>query len=659
MPSSMFTIPDVLEDPMFPRFWKTSVSVAGRQLRIPDLTTRKGLKRVHKNFDNIHNRLAVAFAAALSSGAMLEMGAILGLMTQMCVDNILRDKLVAKGLAETIGGLLEVESIRALALGSLAVVTQPGASLMVYRAVVTLNAPLARLAVNASDRNTAELIVCIMVHAAQGVLRTPYQPEGAVLDRMCMSMVLPNVLLVLRTPLVSYTLLNHALDLCLMSSRYFAEECRVTESFVPLLASFTRSNDLKVRTLSMCAIIHLSNGEQDVTEVPFYPHTLSEILAQGAPPSISHIVNMSNFDNLDLATIIRASVEYRRTMTSAEKGFDPCILGRRLAILVQRHDLVVGEKQQEPGRNTLHGSGSWVDMFSQCARALRQTGSSQDMDSADVLEMKFLLIRRRAGAAVSLATRAITRNRNLAYGYLVISAASDGEQGLRTARKGLMCSGMTPFIRQQLLWRAVMFGALLGLQLMQEAWTPIGLAQGSLLLVSALEDTHRFVAEVPRDNFWLLPVLNWHIILTILVRGPELSDELLELQDTLLRLQNAADIMHYLRYTISHKQLDSARLRVFNAYKRGAQEWGWLVQRFDDLGDNPDSPHVCYAGHWNGKSELRSNSHLTPTEIHRCSWCSMPSAALRKCRKCGEAMYCDVSCQRSHWSVHKSVCSPY
>lgn len=431
---------------------------------------------------------------------------------------------------ERIRRLLEFDSTRTLALGSLAVVTQLGAPHNVNCAVVALNAPLARLAAIAEDHSLIELAVAIMAHATRGVLRTTYEPQNAVLDTMSMFTVLPIVLTILRGPHLSYPLLTHALDLCLTTTRHFPHECRSTPSFVALLASLTRSSDLVVRSLGMCAIIRLSKGEQDAPAEPFFPHKISEILARGAPPTISHIFDVSRMNDLDVTTIINTSFEYRTIMALAEYDFDPCALGRRLAIIIQRHDLVIGEKCGDGDTRSNPPFASWLDAFPLCAHALCQTGSSEDMDSADILKMKFSRLRGQEESAISVAKDALIRNRKLAYAYLVLTMASADGEGLRIAKKGLKCPGITPYVRQQLLWQAVRHGAVLGLRFMQDGVNPFAYAYGLVLLSSALEDTFSFIHVTPPDSCSLLPILNWNIILTILVDGPELSEELAEIE---------------------------------------------------------------------------------------------------------------------------------
>ena len=47
--------------------------------------------------------------------------------------------------------------------------------------------------------------------------------------------------------------------------------------------------------------------------------------------------------------------------------------------------------------------------------------------------------------------------------------------------------------------------------------------------MSAREDAKTFIAEAPPDNRHMQTMLNWYIILTIAIKGPELSEGLAEL----------------------------------------------------------------------------------------------------------------------------------
>ena len=54
-------------------------------------------------------------------------------------------------------------------------------------------------------------------------------------------------------------------------------------------------------------------------------------------------------------------------------------------------------------------------------------------------------------------------------------------------------------------------------------------AEGAAFLVSAWEDANTFIAEAPPDTRHMLGMLGWYVLLTVVVRGPELSADLREL----------------------------------------------------------------------------------------------------------------------------------
>ena len=43
--------------------------------------------------------------------------------------------------------------------------------------------------------------------------------------------------------------------------------------------------------------------------------------------------------------------------------------------------------------------------------------------------------------------------------------------------------------------------------------------------------------------------------------------------------------------------------------------------------------------------------------VFRCACCGKEAwHKMPKCRQCGQAYYCDATCQRKHWQKHKPVC---
>ena len=118
---------------------------------------------------------------------------------------------------------------------------------------------------------------------------------------------------------------------------------------------------------------------------------------------------------------------------------------------------------------------------------------------------------------------------------------ADHEQGLRAVKKGLKCRTITPFVRTYMLWRAIEHAGDLGVSVLQDAkQDDTRYAEGVAFLMSAWEDSKTFTAEAPPDNRHMQTILNWYIILTIAIKGPELSQDLRELAVRLRSLRAGA-----------------------------------------------------------------------------------------------------------------------
>jgi hypothetical protein len=63
------------------------------------MTTRRGLKKVYTNFDTVYNKLDSAYRSNLDNERIR--GGIVGIYAKMCVDSLLRNKLMERGKRET------------------------------------------------------------------------------------------------------------------------------------------------------------------------------------------------------------------------------------------------------------------------------------------------------------------------------------------------------------------------------------------------------------------------------------------------------------------------------------------------------------------------------------------------------------------------------
>ena len=128
--------------------------------------------------------------------------------------------------------------------------------------------------------------------------------------------------------------------------------------------------------------------------------------------------------------------------------------------------------------------------------------------------------------------------------------------------------------------------------------------------------------------------------------------------------------MKTLGYTIKKTQMRLAREMILDLYPKAVTEWGAFIKRFDELdaradkqqpisstqadddlaawldhmklddGEDESAPHYC------SHPKISTNS----VELYRCSWCGNPSAALRKCGRCGKTRQVSPVAHERHQS---------
>ncbi|KAG5341409.1 hypothetical protein C0989_010775 [Termitomyces sp. Mn162] len=188
-------------------------------------------------------------------------------------------------------------------------------------------------------------------------------------------------------------------------------------------------------------------------------------------------------------------------------------LGLKLAEYILRTEFSIAEgvfQSQDPrsGKIEVGDLGlpftRWVDALPPCARAIRMGGTPKEEDLADILDIKYHILKQRISNAVELARKGLKRTPDQAYFYYAITLSADHVEGLRAAKKGLKCKHITPFVRFQLMQRAVEHAGDMVIRILQDS-PAVGKAkweEGIAFLMSALDDTkHALKARKVADNF--------------------------------------------------------------------------------------------------------------------------------------------------------------
>ncbi|KAG2111771.1 hypothetical protein BD769DRAFT_1630248 [Suillus cothurnatus] len=663
--------------------WDTRVKVLCEFLQLPDLSRRSGLKKVHANFNEVYHNIDDVYVANIKNEKIT--GAIIGIYTKMCADAILRDKLFQKGLVSKITPLIKIPSTRYLALRALTTVTHHGG--VDIRKEISLESPslLKIIQENPDDLRAAEMAISTMAHAIGAAINQEDSPAPKYVTAANIKVLIPVVIDFMRKPGVTIQLLHHGLELLTHPVLHCWSECKTIAPLQNLLVACLRSADLTVRVSALGGLLRLEALSSEEDQRQFDPHKLMAAIERRFPDHLVDILTDYGSMRCDTFLTMTSTADNQKAMMKCAQDKDLYSLGIKLAELITRTEFSIAEggfQMQDPRTGKIEINRDiglpfimWSDALPHCARAIRAKGRPGEEDLADMITAKFFIIRSRIPDAIEAAKRGLQRNPKFAYFYYVITLGKDHYEGLRSAKKGLKCPKMTPFVRFGLLHRAVELAGNLGVCRIQES-SPGDRRydEGVAFLMSAMEDAKVYATEAPPDARHMKNVLYWYICLTLTIKGPETPADLQELQVALKKL-GYADEFSILLGTIPPKtQLRLTQQNIVKRYPTAVQEWKDLIARFDEvmMDERPislekaeddlaawlDDLHIDQGEEDECQPQRCSHPRISPNTValYRCSWCGNPSAALRKCSGCEKARYCDGGCQKSHWSEHKATC---
>ncbi|KAF4563765.1 hypothetical protein EYR40_003098 [Pleurotus pulmonarius] len=662
--------------------WDAIVHTLCDAFHLPNLTTRHGLKKVHADFNNIHRRLDQAYVS--NKGNDKIMGGVVGVFAKMCTDSILRDKIIERGFLDRLFPLLEFDFARHMALRALTTVTHHGGA--DCRVAIALHSPtlVALMEGYPDDTKIAELCIVTLAHCIAAVVSNPDPPPPSTIRAIGLQSVLQVTVDNIRKPDISHYAVNHAYSLLASSTTHCPEICNRIPSMIRFLVAGLRSKDWVARCTCLGGLIrlHAKDAEDDrlmldpqrmITAFERFPLHIKDILVAYGAPETEYFMTLST------------SVANQKAFLQCAQDHDLYGLGLKLAALIVKTEFSIAQgafQTENPRTGRMENTSlglpfcMWSDALPFCAKAIRDKGKADEQHLANILEIKSLILKGGIPEAVTLARKGLESRPDVAYYYYAITLSSNAEEGLRAAKKGLKCAKITPFLRFQMLQRAVAHAGDLGVITLQDApmdgdqkWE-----EGVTFLTSAYEDAKIYLEEAPPDNRNIKNVSYWYILLTLVIRGSEIDPSLSELKTAFRRLTIADEISSILSASPPKTMLRLTQQTVTKLYADAVNEWGEVISRFDEgATDRPivsetveddlaawldgahedhegddDAPHA-FCGH--------PNVNTNHVRLYRCSWCGAPSAALRKCGGCTKARYCDSGCQKSHWKDHKKSCT--
>ncbi|KAE9408773.1 hypothetical protein BT96DRAFT_932534 [Gymnopus androsaceus JB14] len=687
--------------------WEKVVDLLCEYFKIPNLNSRFGLKRVHSTFDAIWDRLDAAYTKYATN--LRIRGGIVGIYAKMCPDAVLRNRLFKLGVLSRILPLLHESCTHHLALQALSSLAHH-ATCEIHLELAKLTPILVQLLEEYSDNPAfSPLIVTILCHCLAPIQEhvtsdVEYDPtsQAQVLRTLDMNRVLKQITRQMQKRTTSYFLLSHCTSLLLTSALPSCKAILANPSSLNFFIAGLRSLHWQNRGAFLSAVLRLFLVGAEEDTIRMFDPRLS-MARKRLPDHLERILADYGFPRSEQSAILSVGSQIQSAMFRVMRDRDLCRLGQELAGLIMRSAFFPDGICEVADRKQLDVSLPFTrsaESLPRCAQALRQRGGPHDLDNADVLEIRYNLLNNRLLNAAGIAEKGLARNSEMSYFFYAIERSQDNTDALRSAKKGLKCKQITPFLRLELLYSAAENAAALGLGILEESSATTAVEkweEGIAFIMSAWKDSKTFIAEAPPDNRHLSDMLYWHILLTIVIRGPDMSADLKEIKPFLQKLSDADDFRKYLfGIPICKTQLRRAQEAVVTNFAAAIAEWDnailwinstdhlreippafecfhneFMTQSFKEdleLNDgcmnntsntNMDSAHQHSHQHSHGQKTTSAHPNVNTNNVvlYECSWCGNPSAVLRKCSGCGKARYCDASCQKLHWSTkHKTEC---
>ncbi|KAF9480919.1 hypothetical protein BDN70DRAFT_912470 [Pholiota conissans] len=672
--------------------WDMVVNILCDYFELPDLNTRSGLKKVHLNFNTIYARIDKFYEKNLSNDRIR--GAIVGIYAKMCIDALLRNKLFDKGILDKIVPLLNIDETRHLALRALNTITHHGGASVRIEIAKSGAGTISKLLRDLpDDEKVADLGISVLSHCVSAVLEGQEKPaHPTVLQSIDMVDIIKTTLETIKRPHSRPRhMLDHALELILNSTLHASSAFKAYTSSIGFLVAGMRSKDWTTRCSCLGALIRLYHvGAQEDTKY-IDPNRFMAAIQRGVPPHLADLQIDYGMFRCETYLTLSCTAEFQKIMMDTAGTHDLYALGLKEVELLLKTEFAIADgcfQADDPktGRREFVDVGlpfkMWRDSLPHCARAIREKKKAKEEDLADILDIKYAIMQHRIPDAVTIAKRGILRNPEQAYFYYAITLSADTVQGLRAAKKGLKCKTITPFVKYQLMQRAVQHAGDMGIRMLQES-QEVGnkkWEEGIAFLASAFDDAKAYVAGAPPDNRHMMNVGYWFVLLTF-VLSEELNPDLRELQKPLERLKTADQFSEFFFGVPPKTNLRLAQQAAVKYYASGVREFSRVFAEMDriklsghdeaELKINPEKIEDDLATWLEGmrlddgtlEPSTRCGNYSDRPKVmfenvtlYRCSWCGNPSAALKKCGGCEKTRYCDSGCQKLHWSEHKKTC---
>ncbi|KAJ3566830.1 hypothetical protein NP233_g6756 [Leucocoprinus birnbaumii] len=570
---------------------------------LPDLDTKKGLRKAYNDFE-AHYFWLEALYTQVEKFTMIRVG-IIGLYTKMCRDHLLMERLIERGFLKRLLDLLDEQTFRQVVLHALKIMTFHNH--LPIRLVVVRNAMVfIRLLEDDPSDSLAELVVPTLsfsfcagrLDEAQTITRLfQNYPEGYDAAR-----VVKAITRAVAHPRASSWLVARSFELLRLLALDDAVAFVDNPNSVKLMISGLSCKEWGRRLMCLQILVKLYSHESSAAS-PLIDRPTSVAAMQD---SLDHFAKTSRPDSY-MFTSDRIAMELIVAFGRAVRDSDFYPIGLKISQALpltgfgavgKAYGVVLSSNPPLMSRMLRwHGSSgtSITSFFVLCSKALRE---KDQLIAADMLDVTRLFQNGKLDQeAEKIAMRRIEQTPQEGYFYHILSSTvRDATKGLKAAKQGLKCPGLTPYLKATLLQEAVQRAWSAGLDTLYQTGCEVGDSrwyEALGLLRSALADAEIYMSEFAADTNGMDMVANLYLVLRVALT--EVDPDLHEFEDTLSILR-AAEGLRRLRQARRELLPDNTsqifthnlRQAIVQNYKESIQRFSGVIEKM--ASESPSSP---------------------------------------------------------------------